>query len=234
MVTWVQRNPVKRPTPRAGRGDLHGPAGRTTARPRPSAPSPGRATSSSTSRWCVPLDKDVDVYATAHRRLRRHDRRRRRAQRRHGAARPVGRRSSASAASASPWSPGCAICRRLPDHRRRPGGRQDRVRQEVRRHARHQRRERRPGRGDPRHVRAAASAPASTTPSTPSARKMTMEQILQMARAPARPGEREGGTAVIVGVPHGDPATPPMACSSAARSTAARPAAAASPTATSR
>lgn len=34
----------------------------------------------------------------------------------------------------------------------------------------------------------------------------TMEQILLMAR-PRRPGEREGGTAVLVGVPHGEPPT---------------------------
>jgi Zn-dependent alcohol dehydrogenase len=39
--------------------------------------------------------------------------------------------------------------------------------------------------------------------------KITIEQVLQMARA-RRPGEREGGTAVVVGVPHGDPATPTM------------------------
>ncbi len=39
--------------------------------------------------------------------------------------------------------------------------------------------------------------------------KITIEQVLQMARA-RRPGEREGGTAVVVGVPHGEPATPGM------------------------
>ncbi len=37
----------------------------------------------------------------------------------------------------------------------------------------------------------------------------TMEQILMAARA-RRPGEREGGTAVLVGVPHGEPPSPPM------------------------
>ena len=40
--------------------------------------------------------------------------------------------------------------------------------------------------------------------------KITIEQVLQMARA-RRPGEREGGNAIIVGVPHGDPPAPPMA-----------------------
>ena len=39
--------------------------------------------------------------------------------------------------------------------------------------------------------------------------KITMEQSLMMARA-RRPGEREGGQAIVVGVPHGEPATPPM------------------------
>lgn len=39
--------------------------------------------------------------------------------------------------------------------------------------------------------------------------KITIEQVLQMARA-RRPGERDGGQAVVVGVPHGDPATPMM------------------------
>ena len=39
--------------------------------------------------------------------------------------------------------------------------------------------------------------------------KVTMEQSLMMARA-RRPGAREGGQAIIVGVPHGEPATPPM------------------------
>jgi Zn-dependent alcohol dehydrogenase len=37
----------------------------------------------------------------------------------------------------------------------------------------------------------------------------TMEQILQMARA-RQPGEREGGVAVLVGVPHGQMPTLPM------------------------
>jgi Zn-dependent alcohol dehydrogenase len=37
----------------------------------------------------------------------------------------------------------------------------------------------------------------------------TMEQILHMARA-RRPGERDGGVAVLVGVPHGDLPTLPM------------------------
>lgn len=37
----------------------------------------------------------------------------------------------------------------------------------------------------------------------------TMNQILQMARA-RRPGEREGGAAVLVGVPHGEMPTLPM------------------------
>ena len=40
-------------------------------------------------------------------------------------------------------------------------------------------------------------------------RKITMEQSLQTAR-PRRPGDREGGTAIIVGVPQGEPATPTM------------------------
>lgn len=40
-------------------------------------------------------------------------------------------------------------------------------------------------------------------------RKVTMEQSLMMARA-RRPGEREGGQAIIVGVPSGEPATPTM------------------------
>jgi Zn-dependent alcohol dehydrogenase len=39
--------------------------------------------------------------------------------------------------------------------------------------------------------------------------KITMEQCLDMARA-RRPGEREGGQAIIVGVPHGEPPTPAM------------------------
>jgi len=39
--------------------------------------------------------------------------------------------------------------------------------------------------------------------------KITMEQSLMMARA-RRPGDREGGQAIVVGVPHGEPATPPM------------------------
>jgi Zn-dependent alcohol dehydrogenase len=39
--------------------------------------------------------------------------------------------------------------------------------------------------------------------------KVTMEQSLMMARA-RRPGQREGGQAIVVGVPHGEPATPPM------------------------
>ena len=39
--------------------------------------------------------------------------------------------------------------------------------------------------------------------------KITMEQCLMMARA-RRPGEREGGQGIIVGVPHGDPPTPPL------------------------
>jgi Zn-dependent alcohol dehydrogenase len=39
--------------------------------------------------------------------------------------------------------------------------------------------------------------------------KITMEQCLSMARA-RRPGEREGGQGIIVGVPHGEPATPAM------------------------
>jgi Zn-dependent alcohol dehydrogenase len=38
---------------------------------------------------------------------------------------------------------------------------------------------------------------------------LTMEQSLMMARA-RRPGEREGGQAIVVGVPHGAPAAPPM------------------------
>jgi Zn-dependent alcohol dehydrogenase len=37
----------------------------------------------------------------------------------------------------------------------------------------------------------------------------TMEQILQMARA-RRPGERDGGVAVLVGVPHGEMPTLPL------------------------
>jgi Zn-dependent alcohol dehydrogenase len=40
--------------------------------------------------------------------------------------------------------------------------------------------------------------------------KVTMEQVLQAARD-RYPGEREGGTAVVVGVPHGEPAMPEMA-----------------------
>ncbi len=39
--------------------------------------------------------------------------------------------------------------------------------------------------------------------------KVTMEQSLMMARA-RKPGAREGGQAIIVGVPHGEPATPTM------------------------
>jgi Zn-dependent alcohol dehydrogenase len=39
--------------------------------------------------------------------------------------------------------------------------------------------------------------------------KITMEQSIMMARA-RRPGDREGGQAIVVGVPHGEPATPPM------------------------
>src|SRR5919199_1021752 len=38
---------------------------------------------------------------------------------------------------------------------------------------------------------------------------LSMEQILHMARA-RRPGERDGGVAVLVGVPHGDMPTLPM------------------------
>jgi Zn-dependent alcohol dehydrogenase/alkanesulfonate monooxygenase SsuD/methylene tetrahydromethanopterin reductase-like flavin-dependent oxidoreductase (luciferase family) len=37
----------------------------------------------------------------------------------------------------------------------------------------------------------------------------TMEQVLQAARD-RRPGERDGGVAVVVGVPHGEPPTPDM------------------------
>jgi Zn-dependent alcohol dehydrogenase len=39
--------------------------------------------------------------------------------------------------------------------------------------------------------------------------RMTIEQSLLAAR-PRRPGDREGGTAVVVGVPHGEPPTPAM------------------------
>ncbi len=39
--------------------------------------------------------------------------------------------------------------------------------------------------------------------------KVTMEQILQAARA-RRPGDRDGGVAVLVGVPHGEPPVLPM------------------------
>jgi len=39
--------------------------------------------------------------------------------------------------------------------------------------------------------------------------KVTMEQVLQAVRD-RLPGEREGGTAVVVGVPHGEPAMPEM------------------------
>jgi Zn-dependent alcohol dehydrogenase len=39
--------------------------------------------------------------------------------------------------------------------------------------------------------------------------RITIEQSLLAAR-PRRPGDREGGTAVVVGVPHGDPPTPAM------------------------
>jgi Zn-dependent alcohol dehydrogenase len=39
--------------------------------------------------------------------------------------------------------------------------------------------------------------------------KVTIEQVLMAARG-RRPGEREGGVAVVVGVPHGEPATPAM------------------------
>jgi Zn-dependent alcohol dehydrogenase len=39
--------------------------------------------------------------------------------------------------------------------------------------------------------------------------KITMEQVLQAARD-RYPGERDGGIAVVVGVPHGEPAAPEM------------------------
>jgi len=39
--------------------------------------------------------------------------------------------------------------------------------------------------------------------------KVTMEQVLQAARD-RYPGERDGGMAVVVGVPHGEPASPEM------------------------
>jgi Zn-dependent alcohol dehydrogenase len=39
--------------------------------------------------------------------------------------------------------------------------------------------------------------------------RISMEQVLMMARG-RRPGEREGGQAIVVGVPHGEPPTPPM------------------------
>ena len=39
--------------------------------------------------------------------------------------------------------------------------------------------------------------------------KVSMEQVLQLARG-RRPGDREGGQAILVGVPHGDPPSPPM------------------------
>jgi Zn-dependent alcohol dehydrogenase len=39
--------------------------------------------------------------------------------------------------------------------------------------------------------------------------KISMEQVLQLARG-RRPGEREGGQAILVGVPHGEPPSPPM------------------------
>jgi Zn-dependent alcohol dehydrogenase len=39
--------------------------------------------------------------------------------------------------------------------------------------------------------------------------KISMEQVLQLARG-RRPGDREGGQAILVGVPHGEPPTPPM------------------------
>jgi Zn-dependent alcohol dehydrogenase len=39
--------------------------------------------------------------------------------------------------------------------------------------------------------------------------RVTMEQILLAARG-RRPGEREGGQAIVVGVPHGEPPTPVM------------------------
>jgi Zn-dependent alcohol dehydrogenase len=39
--------------------------------------------------------------------------------------------------------------------------------------------------------------------------KITMEQCIDMARA-RRPGERQGGQGIVVGVPHGEPATPAM------------------------
>jgi Zn-dependent alcohol dehydrogenase len=39
--------------------------------------------------------------------------------------------------------------------------------------------------------------------------KITMEQCIDMARA-RRPGEREGGQGIVVGVPHGEPPTPAM------------------------
>jgi len=39
--------------------------------------------------------------------------------------------------------------------------------------------------------------------------KISMEQVLQLARG-RRPGDREGGQAILVGVPHGEAPTPPM------------------------
>jgi Zn-dependent alcohol dehydrogenase len=39
--------------------------------------------------------------------------------------------------------------------------------------------------------------------------KISMEQVLQLARG-RRAGDREGGQAILVGVPHGEPPTPPM------------------------
>jgi Zn-dependent alcohol dehydrogenase len=39
--------------------------------------------------------------------------------------------------------------------------------------------------------------------------KVSMEQVLQLARG-RRAGDREGGQAILVGVPHGEPPSPPM------------------------
>jgi Zn-dependent alcohol dehydrogenase len=39
--------------------------------------------------------------------------------------------------------------------------------------------------------------------------KISMEQVLQLARG-RRAGDREGGQAILVGVPHGEPPSPPM------------------------
>ena len=151
MVTWVQRNPVNGPRPVPAKVSYKGEEVKY-----------GAPANVGTFTWAesivvdeqmvVPLDKDADVDATAP----------------VGCAVMTGVGAAINAAMVRPGESvavigvggvglsvvaGCGDRRRLPHRRGRPVGREDRVRQAVRRHARRQRAQRRPGRADPRDVR---------------------------------------------------------------------------------